>query len=240
MLDPQTLEAKIGELLDDFYARRTQMVAKLDLLNVLRRKNPYLYRALGVGTATEIVNGLLSAYISSSDETLFGNVFFEPLAKFVSEGTVAPSEGVDVAIESDTVYRAIAVKSGISVFNADSRKRQEQNFRALERRLQKLHKQFDPIVGYCYGRKRQRADTASAFRELAGQAFWQEPTGDLDFYLRIIEMMREKPQEHQIQYKIAYEAALNRFVKQFIERFCDEDGTINWAKLTAFNSGMGN
>jgi len=237
VVDPQTLEAKISELLDDFYTKRTQMVTKLDLLKVLKRKNPYLYRALGVGTAAEIVDGILAAYVASSDETLFGSVFFEPLAKFVSGGVVAPSEGVDVAIETETAYQAIAVKSGTSVFNADSRKRQEQNFRALEKRLQKLQKHFDPIVGYCYGKKRQKSDTQTAFRELAGQAFWQALTGDPDFYLRIIELMQEKPQEHQLQYKVAYDAALNRFVRQFIETFCDEDGAIDWAKLTRFNSG---
>ena len=124
MIDRAVLEGKVAELLDDFYRRRTAKINELKLLNVLRRKNPYLFKALGIGKASEIVEGILAATVSSSDETLFGDAFFEPLAKFVSGGTVAPSEGVDVAIETDDTYRAIAVKSGPSVFNAQSRKRQ--------------------------------------------------------------------------------------------------------------------
>jgi hypothetical protein len=175
--------------------------------------------------------------VSSSDETLFGDAFFEPLAKYVSNGTPSPTEGVDVVLETPTQYTAIAVKSGTNVFNADSRKKQALNFKALRSRMQKLHKQFDPVVGYCYGRKQQRLGSTSEFRELAGQEFWQEITGDAEFYIKLIDLMSEKPREHAAEYQLAYDAALNRFTKQFIDTFCLEDGTINWAKLARFNSG---
>lgn len=150
------LEAKIGELLDDFYSRRIQKVKTLRLGDALKRKNPYLYRAIGVQKASEIVEGLLMAYMSSSDEGIFGDAFFEPLAKFVSGGTVSPSEGVDVAIETETTYKAIAVKSGPSVFNSQSKRRQADDFKAVGNRLKKLQKMFDPIVGYGYGNKQQK------------------------------------------------------------------------------------
>src|SRR5574340_302842 len=148
MLDAQAVEEKIGELLNEFYRRRTEKLEKLDLIGVLKSKNPYLYRALGVETAAETVEGILAAFASSSDETIFGDAFFEPLAKFVSGGQVAPSEGVDIAIETESTYKAIAVKSGPNVFNADSKKRQGENFSALRKRMAKLKKQFDPVVGY--------------------------------------------------------------------------------------------
>lgn len=238
MIDRQVLEVKAAELLDDFYRRRTAKINELKLLDTLRRKNPYLYRALGISRASEIVEGILMAYVSSSDETMFGDAFFEPLAKFVSGGTVAPSEGVDVAIETDDTYQAIAVKSGPSVFNADSRKRQEENFQALEKRLRKLRKHFDPIVGYSYGRKQQRETSHSEFRELAGQAFWEEITGDPDFYLTIMALMRDRPEQHRAAYIEAYTAAVNRFTKEFVEQFCHDDGSIDWEKLARFNSGQ--
>jgi hypothetical protein len=238
MIDRAVLEGKVAELLDDFYRRRTAKINELKLLNVLRRKNPYLFKALGIGKASEIVEGILAATVSSSDEALFGDAFVEPLAKFVSGGTVAPSEGVDVAIETDDTYRAIAVKSGPSVFNAQSRKRQEEDFQALEKRLRKLRKRFDPIVGYCYGRKQQRESTHSRFRELAGQAFWEEITGDPDFYLTIMALMRDLPEQHRVAYTEAYSAAVNRFTKEFVEQFCHDDGSIDWEKLARFNSGQ--
>lgn len=236
-MDVNEIEEKIAELLDDFYRRRISKISQLKLKQALKRKNPYLYKATGVEKASDIIEQLLSAYMSSSDEGIFGDAFFEPLAKFVSQGHVSPSEGVDVACETETKYMAIAVKSGPSVFNAQSKKRQAQDFKALRNRLNKLGKQFDPLVGYSYGNKVQQNPENADFRELAGQDFWAEITGDDYFYLKIINLMKDKPKEHLIEYQNAWNAAINRFTKEFIEDFCCEDGSIDWEKLTQFNSG---
>lgn len=236
MVEPSKLEEKISKLLDNFYERRLGALMALKLKDTLKRKNPYLYKATGYEIASEIVEGILLAYMSSSDETIFGDAFFEPLAKFVSGGQSAPSEGVDISIETDTRYSAIAVKSGKNVFNAQSRKKQGEDFKSLENRIRKLQKHFDPIVGYCYGKKKQNNQKA-IFRELAGQSFWYEITGEKDFYLKIIELMGSKPQSYTKSYKEAWSAALNRFTGEFINDFCFEDGSINWIKLTEFNSG---
>lgn len=238
MFDEKELERKIAELLDDFYRRRIDKISTLQLKNTLKRKNPYLYRAIGVQDAGEIVKELLTAYMSSSDEGIFGDAFFEPLAKYVSGGYVSPSQGVDVVMETEAQYKAIAVKSGPSVFNAQSRRRQEQDFLTLRNRLSKLQKQFDPLVGYAYGNKQSRKKEDRVFRELAGQAFWQEITGEPDFYLKIIRLMKDKPQEHLQEYQDAFSAAVNRFTKEFVEEFCFDDGSIDWEKLTVFNSGI--
>jgi hypothetical protein len=237
LIETLELEAKIGELLDDFYRRRTDKITTLKLKHTLKRKNPYLYRAIGVQKASEIVEGLLSAYMSSSDEGIFGDAFFEPLAKYVSGGVVSPSEGVDVSVETETTYKAIAVKSGPSVFNAQSRRRQIDDFKALGNRLRKLQKHFDPIVGYSYGKKLQRMTENAGFRELAGQTFWEEITGDSDFYLKIIRLMQNKPQEHLLTYRQNWDAAINRFTLEFIQDFCDSEGNITWERLVEFNSG---
>ncbi len=116
MINERLLEAKISELLDDFYRRRIDKISTLKLKNTLKRKNPYLYRAIGVQQAGQIVCEILAAFMSSSDEGIFGDAFFEPLAKFISGGHVSPSEGVDLALETETQYMAIAVKSGPSVY----------------------------------------------------------------------------------------------------------------------------
>lgn len=236
-MDTVQLEALIGELLNNFYTRRISNLNGLDLKKTLKRKNPYLYRAVGVSKASEIVEGILLAYTSSSDEGIFGDAFFEPLAKVVSGGVVSPSEGVDVAVESDTKYMAIAVKSGPAVFNAQSRRRQVDEFKKLKARLAKLQKMFDPVVGYSYGKKKQKKDSTADFRELSGQAFWEEITGDADFYLKIVRLMQDKPQQHAVEYKQAWDAAVNRFTAAFIQEFCDDRGVILWEKIVEFNSG---
>lgn len=231
------LEKIVGECLDEFYKRRLLKLNGLKLKDTLKRKNPYLFRAIGTEKAQDIVEGLLSAYMSSSDETTFGNSFFEPLAKKVSGGVVSPSEGVDVAIESERRYVAIAVKSGTSIFNADSRKRQVQNFESLRKRMLKLQKSFEPLVGYCYGNKKTKIASTSTFKELAGQAFWEEMTGDPDFYLKIIRVMKSRPAIHKVEFLEAWSKAVNRFTHDFYEEFCAEDGGIKWDVLTEFNSG---
>jgi hypothetical protein len=234
-MDTVALEKVFEQLLDDFYRRRIDKITQLKLKDALRRKNPYLYRATGVERASEIVEEILKAYMSSSDEGIFGDAFFEPLAKHVACAHTSPSQGIDIVKENEKMYQAVAVKSGPNVFNAQSRKKQEDDFRALEARIKKLQKYFDPIVGYCYGKKRRRSE--KFYRELAGQAFWEELTGDADFYLTIIALMKDKPQQHLPTFRKAYDAALNRFTAEFVTDFCFPDGTINWEKLVKFNSG---
>lgn len=79
MINSNDLEIKISELLDEFYRRRMEKINGLKLKDTLKRKNPYLYRAIGTEKASEIVEGLLSAYMSSSDEGIFGDAFLNHL-----------------------------------------------------------------------------------------------------------------------------------------------------------------
>jgi len=231
------LENIVGECLDNFYKRRLQKLNDLKLKDTLKKKNPYLYRATGSEKAQDIVEDLLRAFMSSSDEGIFGDAFFEPLAQKVSGGVTSPSPGVDVAIETDRAYKAIAVKSGPNVFNAQSKAKQLDNFMSLRSRLQKLQKHFDAVVGYGYGKKVSEANAKKIFRELSGQVFWENLTGDPEFYLRIIRQMKDRPAIHKPEYNLAWAKAINRFTKEFLDDFSLEDGGINWEILTEFNSG---
>lgn len=244
-IDVAILENKISELLDIFFAKRCEALNELKLLNPVKRKNPYLYRAIGVSDASEIVEEILRAHVSSSDETIFGNDFFEPLAKWVATQhhtsarvAVSDGEGVDITIEATDFISPIAVKSGVNVFNASSKKKQGENFATLGRRLQKVRKHFDPIVGYCYGKKKQSSRATVNFKELAGQEFWEFLTGEQDFYLRIVRLMKNKPTEHRPQFQEAFDNAKNRFTLEFLSLFSDpKSGAINWDRLLEFNSG---
>lgn len=238
MIDSEQLQQLIAKSLDDFYRRRTQKLATLKLKQILSRKNPYLYKAIGTRQAQEIVEGILQAYLSSSDEGLFGDAFFEPIARIVSGGTVSPSEGVDVAIETEDRYIAIAVKSGPNPYNASQVKRQSDEFASLRRRVIKLRKQFDPVLGHCYGKKQTLPNSRQIYRDVSGQKFWQELTGDTDFYLKLVRLMDSKViQNHRKEYQDNYDDALNRYVREFTIEFCDENGTVDWEKLVTFNSG---
>lgn len=239
-VDEKAVERAIAYALETFYGSLLAKIDNINIEDIMRRKNPYLYRAKAMQSAAEIVESVLSATVSSSEETIFGNCFFEPLAIAASGGNKALAEGVDIMVEDkdENIIYAIAVKSGPSVFNADSKKRQEQNFNAARKLAQQAKSRYEPIIGYSYGKKRSTGrGRPTIYKELAGQDFWAELTGDTNFYLKIIKLMGTHPEKYLEQYRESYNRASNRLIKQFTADFCDDDGNINWNKLVKFNSG---
>jgi len=236
-MNAKKLETLIRDSLDAFYERRIRKLSGLKLKETLRKKNPYLFRAIGIQKASEIVERLLRDYMSSSDEGIFGDAFFEPISKLCSGGHVAPSGGIDVAIETGNVYKAIAVKSGPNIFNASQSKRMNDEFEELRSRMFKLHKQFDALLGHGYGRKRGEPTAKRLYRIRSGQAFWEELTGDPNFYLKLISLMKNHPTKHRVEFEAEWAKAVNRFEREFLEEFATRDGGIDWEKLAQFNSG---
>jgi len=237
MTDNLDLKKVIAEQLKVFYEKRMAKLYSLRLKQILKRKNPYLYKAVGTQSATEVVESILSAYISSSDETIFGEAFFEPIAKAVSGGIVSPSKGIDIAIETKDKYLAISVKSGPNPFNASQKEKQNQEFLELRARLKKLGKEFDALLGHCYGSRRSESSRKVIYRARSGQDFWAELTGDHDFYLKLIRYIEEKlVLKHREEYRVLWQKAVNRYVREFTNDFCDESGAIKWEELLRFNS----
>lgn len=230
----------IATALETFYSSLIEKIDGLDIVKIMRRKNPYLYRAKAMQNASEIVESVLNAFVSSSEETIFGNCFFEPIAIAASGGNKALAEGIDIMIQdnkTNTIY-AVAVKSGTSVFNADSKKRQEQNFTAASKLAQQAKARYEAYIGYCYGKKKDSGrGKPKMYQELAGKRFWAELTGDEEFYIKIIGFMGTLPEQYVASYKESYNKAFNRLVREFSNDFCKEDGSIDWDKLVEFNSG---
>ena len=235
----EVIEA-IAKGLDNFYKSLIDKTNNLDIKKIMKRKNPYLYRAKAMQNASDIVSSVLDAFVTSSEETIFGNCFFEPLALAASGGSKALAEGVDIMIEKKeekTIY-AVAVKSGTSVFNADSKKRQEQNFAAAAKLAKQAKARYEAIIGYGYGKKKITGKgVPKMYQELAGQEFWAELTGEENFYLKIIQFMGELPEQYLDDYQRSYNNAMNRLLKQFTTEFCKDTGEIDWDKLVQFNSG---
>lgn len=235
-MDTIELEHLISECLQDFYKRRLQRLEQLHLRFFLRRKNPYLFKALATEKASEIVEQVLVAYIGASDETIFGDAFFEPIARIASGSKVSDAEGVDFVVEFPDRFLTVALKSGPNIYNASQKKRQSQEFLAVRNRLYKLHKQFDPLLGHAYGSLKTEPTKDRVYRDRSGQAFWAEITGDDDFYLKLIRLMKDEPLKHKEEYAPAWDAAINKFTAEFVKDFCFPDGRIDWEKLVQFVS----
>lgn len=211
--DEQAVIQAIASALETFYGTLIEKIDGLNIQKVMKRKNPYLYRAKAMQSATEIVDSVLTAFVSSSEETIFGNCFFEPIAIAASGGNKALAEGIDIMIQNNetNTISAIAVKSGPSVFNADSKKRQEQNFTAASKLAQQAKARYEAYIGYCYGKKKESGrGKPKMYQELAGKRFWAELTGDEDFYIKIIGYMGTMPEKYVADYKESYNRAANR------------------------------
>ena len=73
------VEAHIGT----FHDKRLEALVNLNLTKLLA-KNPYLFRSKNLVIAGDLVKSLLDSYLSSQEETLFGD-FLEGLAIYVAE-----------------------------------------------------------------------------------------------------------------------------------------------------------
>ncbi len=152
-MTPERIEALAQAALDDFYDRRIAKLDGLRLADVLKTKNPYLFRAIGIETPAEMVASLLQAYMSSSEETIFGDAFFEPIVLGVTGGQPSSGEGLDVDYETDEEFVVIAVKSGTKWGNSQQRVRLRDNF-AKARHIygtRRSSKRFVALLGQCYG-----------------------------------------------------------------------------------------
>ena len=236
--DEEKVVQSISESLDRFYSSLLRKIDDIKITDLMKAKNPYLYRAKAIRSAQEIVDSVMQAFISSSEETIFGNCFFEPLAIVASGGEKSIAEGIDLEVrdtENNTLY-AIAVKSSTVIYNADSKKKQIENFQKGKKLATQGRLIYEPVVGFSYGQKRAQKSDKNIHTELAGEDFWTAITGDPLFYKKIIGFMRDLPEQYLERFSESYSKAQNRLVREFTIMFCDADGGIDWEKLVEYNS----
>ena len=76
----------------------------------------------------------------------------------------------------------------------------------------------------------------SSIVKVLDKSFGKEITGDENFYLKLITLMKDEPLKRMDKYQHDWDATVNKFTKEFIEDFCLTDGHIDWEKLTKFVS----
>jgi hypothetical protein len=75
----------VNDNIVDLHRRRIQSLEELKPKKLLSKK-PYLFKAKHITTASQLIAGLLDAFLSSSEEKLFGD-FLEGLAIYVASKT---------------------------------------------------------------------------------------------------------------------------------------------------------
>jgi hypothetical protein len=228
----------VNDHIVDFHKKRVDGLKTLKLKAVLKRKNPYLFRAKNILKAQDLVESILNAYLSSKEEAIFGD-FLEGLAIFVCEkvhgGQKSSTEGIDLEFTKGGVRYLVSVKSGPNWANSGQIKRMKANFVQAKKILggRRRGVRIQCVEGCCYGwvAKPNKGD----YEKLCGQAFWDLISGKSRLYTDIVEPLGYKAKEKNDDFNREYAKMINTFTAQFTKDFCS-GGMINWKKLVKFNS----
>lgn len=224
-----------------FHNSRLQSLKGLSLGMLLRKKNPYMFRAKNIATASELINGLLSAFLSSSEEKHFGD-FLEGLAVFIAGQTCggfkSGIQGADLEFLDDGIHYVVSIKSGPNWGNSSQQKKLAQDLREASIRIRqgRIGYRVQPVLGICYGKTRTK-HMAHGYLKVVGQNFWYLLSRNADLYTDIIEPIGYRAKEHNEAYDQALTGIINRFTGEFVSQFCDDSGAIEWRRLVEFNSG---
>lgn len=231
------VEANIGA----FHEKRISSLDVLSLSKVLKRKNPYLFKAKHVLTSEEIVKGLVDAHISSNEETIFGD-WLEGLAIFVNSqvygGWKSGIKGVDLEFDHDKSRYVVNIKSGPNWGNSSQISKMKSDFKTAQRTLRTSNSKLNIICvnGCCYGRD-NNSDKGD-YHKYCGQKFWEFISGNSSLYTDMIEPLGHKAKERNDDFLSSYSKRINMFTLEFGKMFCDSSGVIDWKRLVEFNSSM--
>ncbi len=230
----------VEENIGKFHAARIEKLKSLKLDSLLKRKNPYLYKAKDLNTPQAVVESLASAFISSAEESMFGD-WLEGLAIFVAgvvyNGYKSTAEGIDLELDKDGIHYLISIKSGPNWSNSSSLKKLKENFNKAKRiyRTSGNKNACEAIEGCCYGK--DNVPQKETHQKLCGARFWEFISDIENLYIDIIEPLGTNATEKNHIYKAEYDRMITRFTQDFASKYCDKQGNILWDEIVKLNSG---
>ena len=238
---PKAIREYVAANISGFHQTRLARLEGLKLKQILKRKNPYLFKAKNIRTAEALVRVLLDAHLSSQEETLFGD-FLEGLAIYINGkkfgGKKSNAEGIDLEFEHEGIRWLVSIKSGPNWGNSSQINKMRDNFKKAIRiaRTGKAKLDVRSVNGCCYGR--DQTPDKGEYQKLCGQRFWEFISGSASLYIDIIEPLGHQAKQRNDEFDAAYAKVVNRFTEGFITNFC-RDGEIDWPQLVEFNSASG-
>ncbi len=222
----------------DFHERRLKSLNELKLKKILKRKNPYLFKAKNMMTAEQIIKSFVDAHLSSNEETIFGD-WLEKLAVFINgkvyNGRKSSTTGMDLEFERDGIRYIVNIKSGPNWCNSSQKNKMIDEFKKAARTLRTSQSNIHVVAvnGCCYGidNKPDKGD----YYKFCGQRFWEFISGNRELYTDIIEPLGHQAKEKNDEFFKKYNQKINQFTQDFLQDFCI-DGEINWEALVRFNS----
>jgi hypothetical protein len=229
----------VEENIGVFHQKRISSLDSLKLEKVLKRKNPYLFKAKHVLSGAEFISAIVDAHISSNEETIFGD-WLEGLAIYINQkvynGRKSGIPGIDLEFEAKNKKYIVTIKSGPNWGNSRQINKMKDDFRTAVRTLRTSNSNLNIICinGCCYGQDKN-PDKGNYFK-YCGQDFWEFISGDGNLYTEIIEPLGYKAKERNEEFLKAYYQRINVFTLEFMNEYCDKNGVINWKRIVEFNS----
>ena len=241
---PQFHEYLAQHVMTPFYVKRLEGLEKLRLADVLKRKNPYLFKAKNIELAGDLAKSVVDAFLSSQEETLFGNLlegFAIHVAHTLWSGAKSKRKSLDLEFEREKQYFIVGIKSGTSWGNSDQIRQMKNNFKLAreELRVEGVKSEIVAVNGCIYGKDARPlkvdADPDKTYFKYAGQDFWNFLSGDDNLYREIIKPIDAEARQKDEAFRAAYLAKVNELTADFSLNFL-HNGQIDWLKLVDFVS----
>ncbi|MCY4577177.1 MAG: PmeII family type II restriction endonuclease [Candidatus Kaiserbacteria bacterium] len=237
-----------ADVIKPFYEMRLERLESAKLSYISKRKNPYLFKAKNVETAGDLAKGILDAFLSSQEETIFGDLM-ERLAIHVCHevfGGKKAEEGkyksVDLIFERDKKIYVVGIKSGPNWGNSDQVNALKRNFKIAKGMLREKagKKKIVSVNGCMYGRdnkphKVSKKDSGLSYYKICGQLFWELVSGDDQLYKKIIQPLSKEAKKKDEIFKDLYSKKINEMTKDIVNRFYADDD-LDWDKIIEYVS----
>lgn len=236
----ENITSYVRDNISTFHKSRIEKLKTLKLKTVLKKKNPYLFKAKNILTAADIVKNVTDAFLSSAEETMFGD-WLEGLAIYVNHlvygGKKSAADGIDLEFDKDDVRYIVLIKSGPNWGNSSQVKKLKDDFAKAKKILRTSRSNLNIVAvnGCCYGID-NNPDKGDYYK-YCGQDFWYFISGEQNLFIDIIEPLSANAKEANEEFQKMYSQLLNIFTQEFISDYCLKDGSIDWDKLVIFNSG---
>jgi len=236
-----------SDVIQPFYKIRLERLEFAKLTDIAKRKNPYLFKAKNIETAGDLAKRLLDAFLSSQEETIFGDLM-ENLAIHICHqifGGIKAQQGkyrsIDLIFNRDGKVYIVGIKSGPNWGNSDQINIMRKNFKKAKTLMRsELGKKNLVVINGCmYGKDnvphKVNKDPDLSYYKICGQAFWELISGDSQLYKKLIQPLDKEAKKRDESFKKLYIKKINEMTKNIVDLFYTKNN-LDWDKIIEYVS----
>jgi site-specific DNA-methyltransferase (cytosine-N4-specific) len=237
----------VSDVINPFYEIRLQRLEIAKLSDIAKRKNPYLFKAKNIDTAGDLAKGILDAFLSSQEETIFGDLM-EGLAIHVchlvfngSKAEQGKYRSVDLIFDRDGKTYIVGIKSGPNWGNSDQVNIMRRNFKVAKALIKSElgKKNLVAVNGCIYGKDnvphKENKDPGLSYYKICGQAFWELVSGDNELYKKLIQPLDKEAKKRDETFKELYAKKINEMTEDIVNLFYTKKN-LDWDKIIEYVS----